>query len=419
MSLPLETRAGVHGLPRVSPLAAALSPMAIGLATLLLAFALLALPISLPIGAMYWDVVVFVDGGWRVLNGQTPSVDFFAPVGRSVTGCLRRARGLRQAAAAPAGAVDAAAGDARRSPSRSRAHRPSSRTLALALLLPFLVFQLLPTNLEQFSSYPGVDGFGIYNRHGTQLLYVLMVALVFERRQRVLLFVIAWTCARCSCQDHRLHRRGRPLRLRVCRWARPPVDGGRRARGVRSGAGGAGDHDGRRQRLSRRYRLARRHERGRPRQPLRPGGLDPFRHFRLGLPPRRRPPVPRPPPHRLDARRRRAPPFRTASWVSLLDRNVVWLGVALLAGLFFETQNTGGQAFIFIWPVLVRIACDASRHSQRATAVILSARRCGRDAPARQRPPPFGPGRRRAADVREGAGAEPPGARQRERSGRR
>ncbi|WP_082505221.1 hypothetical protein [Aureimonas sp. Leaf324] len=373
MSLPLETRAGVHGLPRVSPLAAALSPMAIGLATLLFAFALLALPISLPIGAMYWDVVVFVDGGWRVLNGQTPSVDFFAPVGP--LGYWLFAAGL-EVFAKPQPLLLAQwmllpmtlAGLL---PVLVRIDR-SSRTLALALLLPFLVFQLLPTNLEQFSSYPGVDGFGIYNRHGTQLLYVLMVALVFERRQRVLLFVIAWICAALFLSKITgfiaagglcafAFAAGR-VRLSTAVGALTAfaavLAGLELTTGVVSAYLGdiaslVGMNEG--VLASRFIQAASIH----------------FGIFASGcllvaalLFLDRRPIA-----SALGAAVRH--PLRTAPWIALLDRNVVWLGMALLAGLFFETQNTGGQAFIFIWPVLVRIACDASRHSQRATAVIL------------------------------------------------
>ncbi|MEP4703597.1 MAG: hypothetical protein ABJZ62_01990, partial [Hyphomicrobiales bacterium] len=49
--------------------------------TVILACGLLTLPISLPIGPMYWDLFLYFDGAQRILNGQIPSVDFSTPVG--------------------------------------------------------------------------------------------------------------------------------------------------------------------------------------------------------------------------------------------------------------------------------------------------------------------------------------------------
>ena len=36
---------------------------------------------SPPIKAMPWDVMITLDGGWRIINGQTPHVDFSSPLG--------------------------------------------------------------------------------------------------------------------------------------------------------------------------------------------------------------------------------------------------------------------------------------------------------------------------------------------------
>lgn len=69
-----------------------------------------------------------------------------------------------------------------------------SRATAFALLLPFLFFQLLPMNVEQYSSYPSVDGYGIYNRHTSVLLYILFCGLMFIRSQWSLFIVVTWTC---------------------------------------------------------------------------------------------------------------------------------------------------------------------------------------------------------------------------------
>ena len=47
----------------------------------------------------------------------------------------------------------------------------------------------------------------------------------------------------------------------------------------------------------------------------------------------------------------RRPSF--SGMAALLDRPAFWLAAILFAGIFFETQNTGSQALIFVWPALV------------------------------------------------------------------
>lgn len=56
-----------------------------------------------------------------------------------------------------------------------------SRGTAFLLLIPFIVFAAFPANAQFFHSYPGLDGFGIYNRQTSLLLYVLTSGLVFMR----------------------------------------------------------------------------------------------------------------------------------------------------------------------------------------------------------------------------------------------
>ena len=55
------------------------------------------------------------------------------------------------------------------------------------------IFALCPINTQTFHSYPGVNGFGIYNRHTSLLLYVLTSALVFLPTGRKLAVVAALT----------------------------------------------------------------------------------------------------------------------------------------------------------------------------------------------------------------------------------
>ncbi|RIY01840.1 hypothetical protein D3218_05790 [Aureimonas flava] len=373
MTLPIETRVDPAHPSGVRPATAVLSPVVIGLAVTAVCALLLSLPLSLPIGPMYWDVVVFVDGGWRVLTGQTPSVDFFAPVGP--LGYWLFAAGLelfpRAQPVLLAQWMLLPVSLAGLLPVLARIDR-RSRRLALALLVPFLVFQLLPTNFEQFSSYPSVDGFGIYNRHATQLLYVLTVALVFERRQRMLLFVIAWTCLALFLSKITGFLSAGILcafafaagRVRLGTALGALLGFGLVLAGleatlgvvsayIRDIAALVGMNEG--VLASRFVQAASIH----------------FGIFAAGsllvaaLLLADRGPI------ATDALALVRQPLRPARWSALLDRDVAWLGVALLAGLSFETQNTGGQAFIFVWPVLVRILCDASRHSSRMTATVL------------------------------------------------
>ncbi|ASV84243.1 hypothetical protein CES85_5035 [Ochrobactrum quorumnocens] len=46
---------------------------------------------------------------------------------------------------------------------------------------------------------------------------------------------------------------------------------------------------------------------------------------------------------------------RDTASLHFFDRNSVWLAVILLGGIILETQNTGSQEFIFIWPILLMI----------------------------------------------------------------
>ena len=60
------------------------------------------------------------------------------------------------------------------------------------------------------------------------------------------------------------------------------------------------------------------------------------------------------------------------AFATLLDRDVIWLAVVAFAGLFFETQNTGGQALIFVWPVLLSILMRAGNLTSGATVLVLA-----------------------------------------------
>ncbi|WP_182084871.1 hypothetical protein [Aureimonas sp. ME7] len=373
MSLPLDpsVRAPVSLAPGWRR--TALSPLAIGLFVLAACAILLSLPISLPLGPMYWDVVVYIDGGWRVLSGQIPAVDFFAPIGP--LGYWLFAAGMKLFPQAQPvllaqwmvmpitlGAL---------LPVLQRVDR-GSRALALALLLPFLVFQLLPTNLEQYSTYPSFDGYGIYNRHVAQLLYPLAVALVFERRQRVLLCVVGAICTALFLTKITGFVAGGMLcafafaagRVRL-RTALGALLGFAVVLGLlQLGFGLTTAY------LSDIALLVSMNEGVLLSRFLQASSL----HFgilasgcllvlTLLLTERRS--------VLADAQALSRHPLAARGWTTLLDRNAFWLAAALFAGLFFETQNTGSQAFLFVWPILLSIACNASRHSNRGTVAVL------------------------------------------------
>lgn len=142
--------------------------------------ALLALPFTAAVGPFYWDTVIYYDATARIAAGQIPIIDFLAPVGPLgywlfyvLHGLFPDGQGVYLATwsvllvSAPAMAF-VVYGAARK-----------SLTVAAALAVPFLIFSALPFNVEQFYPYPGVDGYGIYNRHISQLLYVVVAALLF------------------------------------------------------------------------------------------------------------------------------------------------------------------------------------------------------------------------------------------------
>ncbi|OJY06927.1 MAG: hypothetical protein BGP07_18195 [Rhizobiales bacterium 63-22] len=155
---------------------------------------LLTLPIVIPIGPMYWDSYIYFDAAQRIWNGQVPDVDFLTPVGPLGyyifawgLELFPRAQGLLLAqwsvlvVAVPLMGVVLAD------------LAPRNRALAFALLVPFFVFGVSPINVETFHSYPGFDGVGIYNRQMVLLLYVLMSGLMFLPNGRKLAVFCALT----------------------------------------------------------------------------------------------------------------------------------------------------------------------------------------------------------------------------------
>lgn len=142
----------------------------------------LTLQFAVPIGPMYWDTNIYFDAIHRINLGQLPSVDFNTPVGPLnywLATLLHNYFPLGHPVliihwsqliiTAPMMLIVC-----------WMVSRRSLR-LALGLLLPFLVFAAFPFGTVDFFPFPGVDGFGHYNRHGAILLYVTTASVFFIR----------------------------------------------------------------------------------------------------------------------------------------------------------------------------------------------------------------------------------------------
>lgn len=158
------------------------SPLFWLVCVLILLVALLSFRLSAPIGPMYWDSYIYFDAAQRIKTGQIPNVDFSTPVGPLGYYLFAWGQSLFPeaqplllvqwsilAVSAPLMACVLAE------------LQPQNRTVGFLLLVPFLVFAIFPANTQSFYPYPGLDGFGIYNRHTSLLLYVLMCGLMFMR----------------------------------------------------------------------------------------------------------------------------------------------------------------------------------------------------------------------------------------------
>ncbi|WP_152045882.1 hypothetical protein [Aureimonas psammosilenae] len=355
----------------------ALSPLGVLFATLAMLAALSLVGWRLPIGPMYWDLMVYIDGGQRVLDGQIPNVDFVPPVGAlgywlfgAATALFPKAHPLLLAdwsllaVTAPPMALVIGEVDRR------------SRPLAFALLVPFLVFSILPFNAEFFYSYPGVDGFGIYNRNCARILYVLCAALVFCRNQTRLGAVISATmlalfltkitgflaggiiCAQALLAG-RVRLRALVLSVGFCVLVLGALQLWLGMVGaylkdiatlVTMNEGGIG---------GRFMQSASIHL-----DALAPSVLLVATLIVLGAGALRQDGL---------ALLRRPSPSHVARFA---ERDAFAIGATILAAVFFEAQNTGSQAFIFLWPALLALLTrlpDRSRAGRIAVVTLLAA----------------------------------------------
>jgi hypothetical protein len=168
------------------------SPLFLLAVAFLLVCTLLALPVVVPIGPMYWDVVIYYDAANRIFNGQVPINDFFTPVGPLgyyvFAGWVTLFPNAQPALVAHWSLLAVTA------PLMALVVwdvSQRSRGIGFALLVPFLLFALLPFNTREFYPFPGSDAFGIYNRQVCQVLYVLVAALMFVRNRYLLVALIS------------------------------------------------------------------------------------------------------------------------------------------------------------------------------------------------------------------------------------
>lgn len=349
------------------------SPVLILVAALLACVVLLSLPLVLPLGPMYWDLALYLDAERRMATGQQPLLDFLTPVGplgywlfAGVSELFPRSQPLLAAqwstllVTLPPMFLILREVDRR------------SRVAALGLLLPFLVFQFLPINVEQYSFFPGLDGFGIYNRQASIVLYVLTAALVFLRDGRLVVGILVWTMLALLMLMVTGFLAGGLVALFALLAGRLDLRQALLAAGsacilllaLELGTGLVSAYV----------------ESIADLVAINAGGILP-RFLQAGS-------------LHLDIvaagaalvgtllwleRSQLQAAFgalwRERSWASLnrlLDRSAAWLAATMAAGLFLETQNTGGQAFIFVWPVQLAILLRWLGRSGRGALIVCA-----------------------------------------------
>ncbi len=149
-------------------------------------------PLELPLGESFWDTYIYIDGAHRLSLGQEIYKDFHAPVGplNYILFDLLSAlfpngnvalviQWCMMLVTLPVMAVIC--------------HHALERgaVAAFALLLPYLMFSILPFNIMSWNAFPGVDGFAYYNRHSAVLLYLLVATLFFVRSQPALIGLVS------------------------------------------------------------------------------------------------------------------------------------------------------------------------------------------------------------------------------------
>ena len=351
------------------------SAAAVGLVTaaLLIAVLLLVFPVSVPLGPNYWDLPIYLDGAHRIFLGQIPAVDFDAPVGP--LGYYLTYLGMRffpnghplfitqwlsLVITLPVMLAVLFSTDARRP------------LVGIGLTVPFLVYQFLPFNIQAYTTYPAVDAYGIYNRHVCIILYALVTGLIYLRSQ-VLVATVVFLCVTALFF---IKITGFAAAGTLCLFAF--AAGRLKFLGALTAAGGFFVILGIVEVLQGSVSAyvddiltlaALNTETLLPRfltvasvrfdvifaTMLLIGWL-----LRTDL-----------------AAIRNSVEGGVAAMRSALDRPAFWLAAALFAGIVFETQNTGSQEFVFLWPILLSLLAETfdreDKQSRRIVVALLAA----------------------------------------------
>lgn len=158
---------------------------------LVVPLAILSLPIKIPIGAFYWDSYLYLDAQNRIASGQIPNVDFVPPVGALGYYLFYWLRLFLPDSQPMLAASWAIAGVS--VPLMTIVAWDSLKTNPIGTMLivmGFAFFTIVPFNTTEYYTYPGFDGFAIYNRQGSQLIYVVASALLFMRKTWIMGAVI-------------------------------------------------------------------------------------------------------------------------------------------------------------------------------------------------------------------------------------
>jgi len=315
---------------------------------LILLIVLLSFQLNAPIGPMYWDSYIYFDAAQRIKMGQVPNLDFATPVGPLGYYLFAWGQSLFPKAqplllvqwsilivAAPLMFWLLAE------------LRSQSRTTGFLILVPFLVFATFPANTQSFYPYPGLDGFGIYNRHTSLLLYVLMCGLMFMRDSAKLALFCAATMFALLLMKVTGFLAGGLFGLTALLAGRISVRHVLLATVAASAALSVLElHNGIVGAYMRDIAIL---------LALNEEALLPRFLTVISL--------------KLDVilpasvlvvmlfwnEQRQSGPHASSEHPRFFDRSSVWLAVGLLGGVILETQNTGSQEFIFLWPVLIMI----------------------------------------------------------------
>ena len=330
-------------------------PLYVAYAVLLVFLAVAALiqvlPLVLPVGPMYWDILLYYDAIGRMNAGQWPISDFQVPVGpmeywfvwlnyhlfpNAHPVFLTQLEWLPVTAPVMAAIIWDAS--------------QRGRMAVWGLLGAWIVYTALPFNDMIYNNFAGTDGYGIYNRHGSHLMFLTAATVLFVRGralQAVLLTVLMLSLAFCKITafaavgpllilglvTRRIHPYVALSVGLVCIGLTGILQ---LATGIVSAyifdiLALASENTGT---LLPRFLTA---------ISLRFDILFPGALLCLGLFWR----------EVLSFRRPRDREQRGI--VGFFDADWMWIGLSLFCGLVFETQNTGGQPYFIAWPAILRM----------------------------------------------------------------